>query len=113
MNFSTLTLDERERLAYAEGYTEAAALLGQMADLERERDKMQEKNDALTNQLNDTGDKYRELIDERDDLEDMTARLLTERDEAQEVAKAYRAALMALEAEVTPAMRKFIREVLA
>lgn len=33
MNLSTLTIEERERLAYAEGFTETADLLAQMAEL--------------------------------------------------------------------------------
>jgi predicted nucleic acid-binding Zn-ribbon protein len=111
MNITTLTLDERERLAYAEGYTEAAALLAEMADLERERDELIEENDK------DRADK---LETERDNLQDDFVALAAslqdvvgERDEAQEIAKTYRSALMALEAEVSPAMREFIREVLA
>jgi len=35
MNIRMLTTEERERLAYVEGYTEAAELLGQLADTER------------------------------------------------------------------------------
>ena len=34
MNLSTLTIEERERLAYSEGFTETAALLGELSDLE-------------------------------------------------------------------------------
>ena len=33
MILSTLTTDERERLAYIEGYTEAAALLARLDDM--------------------------------------------------------------------------------
>jgi len=33
-----MTLEEKERLAYTEGFTETAALLGQLDDVERERD---------------------------------------------------------------------------
>lgn len=35
MNLSTLTIEERERLAYAEGFTETAELFRRIADLER------------------------------------------------------------------------------
>lgn len=45
MNLQTMTIEERERLAYAEGFTETAALLGQLDDAERERDTLQEKID--------------------------------------------------------------------
>lgn len=44
-----LTTEERERLAYAEGYTETAKLLGQLDDVERERD-------DLTDQLEENPD---------------------------------------------------------
>lgn len=43
MNIQTMTLDERERLAYAEGFTQTANLLGEMVDLEQERDALQEE----------------------------------------------------------------------
>jgi DNA repair exonuclease SbcCD ATPase subunit len=45
-------------------------------------------------------------------LRERLADVIAERDEHHEEAKTYRAALMALEAEVSPAMREFIREVL-
>lgn len=47
MNLSNLTIEERERLAYAEGYTEAAALLGQLDDTERERDELTGQLDEI------------------------------------------------------------------
>lgn len=43
MNLQTMTTEERERLAYAEGFTETANLLGQLDDAERERDALQEE----------------------------------------------------------------------
>jgi len=43
MNIQTMTLEERERLAYAEGFTETANLLGQLDDAERERDTLEER----------------------------------------------------------------------
>lgn len=43
MNIQTMTLDERERLAYAEGFTQTAAILAEMIDLETERDALQEE----------------------------------------------------------------------
>ena len=127
MNFSTLTLDERERLAYAEGYTETAALLAEMADLEQERDKLQDRLDEVEFDFGEMEGKYNDLIEERDDLEDKHDDTLKSVDElgcklhdtramlelSQEQAKTYKLALMALEAEVSPAIREFIREVLA
>lgn len=47
MNIQTMTLEERERLAYAEGFTQTAAILGEMVDLETERD-------TLRGELEDT-----------------------------------------------------------
>ena len=41
MNIQTMTTEERERLAYAEGFTETAALLGELVDVEQERDTLQ------------------------------------------------------------------------
>ena len=35
MNIRTMTTEERERLAYAEGFTEAAKLLARIDELER------------------------------------------------------------------------------
>lgn len=43
MNIRTMTTQERERLAYAEGFTETANLLGQLDDAERERDTLEER----------------------------------------------------------------------
>ena len=47
MNLNTLTLQERERLAYAEGYTETANLLAQLDDTEQERDALTDKTENL------------------------------------------------------------------
>jgi chromosome segregation ATPase len=113
MNFSTLTLSERERLAYAEGYTETSALLAEMEDLEQERDKLQDRLDEVEFDFDKMTDSRDSLIDGRDELEDEMHKVRENRDEFEDQAKTYRAALMALEAEVSPAMREFIREVLA
>lgn len=43
MNIRTMTTEERERLAYAEGFTETAKLLAQLDDAERERDTLEER----------------------------------------------------------------------
>jgi len=47
MNLSTLTIEERERLAYSEGYTETANLLAQLDDTERERDALTDETENL------------------------------------------------------------------
>jgi chromosome segregation ATPase len=113
MNFSTLTLSERERLAYAEGYTETAALLAEMADLETRADTLENELETTKDRLADVESNYHTLIDERDELEEELQTAREELTEAQDLAKTYRAALMALEAEVSAPMCKFIREVLA
>ena len=41
MNLNTMTIEERERLAYSEGFTQTAALLGELIDVEQERDTLQ------------------------------------------------------------------------
>ena len=61
MNFSTLTSDERERLAYSEGFTETAAILGEMIDIEKERD-------TLTEELEETEVFTEELKEELEAL---------------------------------------------
>jgi hypothetical protein len=43
MNLNTMTTEERERLAYTEGFTQTAALLGQLIDMETERDTLREE----------------------------------------------------------------------
>jgi len=110
---TTLTLSERERLAYAEGYTETAALLAQMADLEHAQETLQDRLDEVEFDLDKMTDSRDSLIDERDNLEDEMHKVRENRDEYENQAKTYRAALMALESEVSPALREFIREVLA
>lgn len=51
MNIQTMTIEERERLAYAEGLTETAALLGELIDMETERDTLQGELEDMTNNL--------------------------------------------------------------
>jgi hypothetical protein len=43
MNIQTMTIEERERLAYTEGFTHTAALLGELIDMETERDTLREE----------------------------------------------------------------------
>ena len=104
-----LTTSERERLAYAEGYPETAALLARLDDVQTERDELESNAEFDADETFDELSRAQEHID---DLEKELAFVLEKRDEFEEQAKTYRAALMALEAEVSPAMREFIREVL-
>lgn len=47
MNIYTLTIEERERLAYAEGFTETAKMLATLDDLESERDALTDEVENL------------------------------------------------------------------
>ena len=110
---TTLTLSERERLAYAEGYTETAALLAEMSDLETRADTLETELEDTKDRLDETEGNYHAMIDERDELEEELQTAREELTEATTNARQYRAALMALESEVSAPMREFIREVLA
>lgn len=101
-----MTTHERERLAYAEGYTETAAVLARIADLEDQVETLQERVDDISDER-DTAQSGLDEVGCR--LHDTRAKLALSEDKV----KTYRAALMAIEAEVSPAMREFIREVLA
>ena len=104
-----LTTEERERLAYAEGYTETAAILARLDDahralgdeaaLQAQLDDMTDERDAALAALDPLGCK---LHDTRAELELANDKL-----------KTYRSALMAIESEVPAHIRQFIREVLA
>ena len=104
-----LTTAERERLAYAEGYTETAAILARLDDahralgdeaaLQAQLDDMTDERDAALAALDPLGCK---LHDTRAELELANDKL-----------KTYRSALMAIESEVPAHIRQFIREVLA
>jgi chromosome segregation ATPase len=104
-----MTTQERERLAYAEGYTETAAVLGQIDDLQRalgDEAAMQYQLDNAT----DERDRMRNMVDS---LEGRLFDTIAEREQARDQVKALRSALMAIESEVPPHVRQFIREVLA
>ena len=47
MNIHTMTIEERERLAYAEGFTETAKVLAALDDVERERDALTDEAENL------------------------------------------------------------------
>lgn len=111
-----LTTEEQERLAYAEGYTETAAVLARLDDAHIALGYVAVdlgRLDELQAELDD-------VTDERDDalaaldplgcrLHDARAELELTRDKL----KTYRSALMAIEADVPAHIRQFIREVLA
>lgn len=104
-----LTTQEQERLAYAEGYTETAAVLARLDDahaaLGDEVAMQAERDDAM--------DLVNGLRDERDAERDAYRAAMNEADQWHNQAKTYRAALMAIESEVPAHIRQFIREVLA
>jgi FtsZ-binding cell division protein ZapB len=104
-----LTTNEQERLAFAEGYTETAAILARLDDAHRalgdevamqvELDELKTERDGLKDELDNLFIDYknaRDLVDE-------------ERDAAQQL----RAALGTVETMTTDkALRAYIREVL-
>lgn len=104
-----MTTNEQERLAYAEGYTETAAVLARLDDAHRALgDEV-----AMQAEIDDLRDKVNSLKDELDSLfEDYKgARELV--DEEREAAQQLRAALGTIETLVQDrAIRAFIREVL-
>jgi len=103
-----LTPQEQERLAYAEGYTETAAVLARLDDAHAALgDEV-----AMQAQLDDLATERDGLRDELELERAAYAGLQIEADQWHEEYKKLRAALMALEAEVSPGMRDFIREVL-
>lgn len=111
-----LTTQEQERLAYAEGYTETAAVLARLDDAHAALGQAVadlDRFDGLQAELDD-------MADARDDalaaLDPLGCRLHDTRAElalATDKVKTYRAALMAIESEVPAHIRQFIREVLA
>lgn len=104
-----LTTQEQERLAYAEGYTETAAVLARLDDAHRalgDDAASQYRVDELETELAD-------MEDERDAARYAADIMEDERDEARDQVKTLRSALMAIEAEVPAHIRQFIREVLA
>lgn len=104
-----LTTSEQERLAYAEGYIETAAVLARLDDAHRALG----DEAAMQAQLDDANDKIDDLMRSIDLLGRQIIDVMAERESAKDQAKTYRSALMAIEADVPPYMRAFIREVLA
>jgi len=104
-----LTTEEQERLAYAEGYTETAAVLARLDDAQRALG----EDAAMQAELDDATDEANALRDMVDSLEGRLFDAIVEREQARDKLKTYRSALMAIEAEVPAHIRQFIREVLA
>jgi len=104
-----LTPQEQERLAYAEGYTETAAMLRRLDDAHAAMgDEV-----AMQAQLDDLATERDGLRDELDLERANYAGLQISTDQWYEEYKKLRSALMAIEAEVPAHVRQFIREVLA
>ncbi len=103
-----LTTSERERLAYAEGYTETAAVLARLDDAHRALgDEV-----AMQAEIDDANDLADGLRSKVDSLEGRLFDAIVEREQARDKLKTYRSALMAIESEVPAHIRQFIREVL-
>jgi predicted nucleic acid-binding Zn-ribbon protein len=104
-----LTTQEQERLAFAEGYTETAAVLARLDDAHHALgDEV-----AMQAQLDDANDELSRMGAVCEDLRERLLDVKIERDEYHEENKTLRSALMAVEAEVPAHIRQFIREVLA
>lgn len=104
-----LTIEERERLAYAEGYTETAAVLAKIDDAHRALG----NEVAMQAQIDDLQDVINGLRDDLDASRASYHEANREADAWHDQVKTLRAALMALESAVSPGVRDFIREVLA
>jgi chromosome segregation ATPase len=72
IDLMTIPATEAERLSYAEGFTRTAALFARIADLELERDQL---NDAVTNLENELADAYKAHRDARCEVESLQAEL--------------------------------------
>ena len=103
-----LTPQEQERLAFAEGYIETAAMLRRLDDAHAALgDEV-----AMQAQLDDLATERDGLRDELELERSAYAGLQLEADQWHEEYKKLRSALMAIEAEVPAHVRQFIREVL-
>ena len=66
LDLMTMSPEEAERLAYAEGFTGTAALFARLADAERERDALAEEVESLRDQVCALESRIAELEAERD-----------------------------------------------
>lgn len=66
LDLMTLPPEEAERLAFAEGFTQTAALFARLADAERERDALAEEVETLRDQVCALESRIADLEEERD-----------------------------------------------
>lgn len=66
LDLMTMPPEEAERLAFAEGFTQTAALFARLADAERERDELAEEVETLRDQVCALESKIADLEAERD-----------------------------------------------
>ena len=66
LNLMDLESSEAERLAFAEGFTQTAALFARLADAERERDALAEEVESLRDQVCSLESRIADLEAERD-----------------------------------------------
>lgn len=66
LDLMTLAPEDAERLAYAEGFTQTAALFARLADALRERDAFEEEAERLRDQICDLESRIADLEAERD-----------------------------------------------
>ena len=66
LDLLSLESEEAERLAYAEGFTQTAALFGRLADAERERDASEEEIERLRDQICALESRIVDLEEDRD-----------------------------------------------
>lgn len=104
-----LTPAEQERLAYAEGYTETAAVLARLDDAQRALG----SDAAMQYEVDEANDERDRMRWKAEDLKNRLDDVMAEREHARDQVKALRSALMAIESEVPAHIRQFIREVLA
>lgn len=80
MNLNTMTTNERERLAYAEGFVETAKLFARLDDMQRALGESVAHVDAIEQERQ----AYRDLVEERDELEDQLTAVERSRDELED-----------------------------
>ena len=66
LNLMELETEEAERLAFAEGFTQTAALFARLADAERDRDAFEEKAERLRDQICALESHIADLEEDRD-----------------------------------------------
>ena len=66
LNLMELETEEAERLAFAEGFTQTAALFARLADAERDRDAFEEEAERLRDQICALESHIADLEEDRD-----------------------------------------------